>query len=231
MTTRQIVAVVSLIIVATTFVFLLPDSVEEQKSDANTNSQARPERKTSQRAESTGEEPESLAGTSEESCNRECNRAVEFAQSIYNFDLDYQQRAQAAAEAYVAPWGTDAVLRWRPLYVDPKSILLTSHLQPGAMPERLVISPFDDLIFEAVRTEYLIFEKIESAQWHGKLVGAHSGRVSLGIVGGETNPGFVLKIIVGPDEQPMVYSIIPTMESDVYVAVEGNPHQTINHSH
>lgn len=231
MKTRLLTAVLSILIVGATFVFLLPDSVEELQPEPTGDYLAQPEDQISSRTEGKGEEPDSQATTPDNSSGGEADDAVQYGQSIYNFDLDYRQRAQLAAEAYLAPWGADAVSRWRPLHVDPKSILLTSYMKPDAMPERIVISPFDDLIFEAVRTEYEVFEAIESAQWQGKLVGSHSGNVTIAIVSGEPNPDFVLKIIVGPDEHPMVYSIVPTFESDVYVAIEGNPHQTINYSH
>jgi len=231
MKTRLLTAVLAILIAVTVLVLLLPDSVEKLQPEPTGDFLIQPEDQNPKQTETKGEEPDSQVTTPENSSGGDADDAVQYGQSIYNFDLDYQQRAQLAAEAYVTPMGSDAVLRWRPLYVDPKSILQTSYLQPDAMPERLVISPFDDLIFEAVRTEYEVFGAIESAQWQGKLVGSYSGNVTIGIVSGEPNPEFVLKIIVGPDEHPMIYSIIPTFESDVYLAIEGNPHQTINHSH
>jgi len=151
---------------------------------------------------------------------------VEYAQSIYDFDLSYQQRALVAADEYIAAFDADAILRWRPLHVDPIAILVRDYMHEDAMPERLLITPFEDLKFEAVRIDYQILGHIESANWKGRLVGAHTGRVDVAIVGGESNPSFLLKIVLGPDDQPMVYSIVPTLESDVYVAIEGNPHKS-----
>jgi hypothetical protein len=227
MKTRLLIAVLSVLIVGTAFVFLIPDSVEELQPERTGDYLIQPEDQISRRTETKGEEPDSQATTSENSSGGEADDAVQYGQSIYNFDLDYQQKAQLAAEAYLAPWGADAVLRWRPLHVDPNAILLAGYMQPNAMPEKLTFSPFEDMVFEAVRTDYQIHGHIESANWKGRLIGAHIGRVELAIVGGESNPSFVLKILSGSDDQLMVYSIVPTFESDVYVAIEGNPYQSL----
>ena len=223
--------VLAIAIVAIGYISIVPGPADRFPTPSTKNGLGSPEDLDAGAKADSAAEADIFKAPVARSPDRPGRSAVEFAQSIYIFDLEYQERAQVAAETYLASFGSDAVLRWRPLHVNPRSILLTSYMQPGAMPERLILSPFEELTFEAVQTDYRIREKLESAGWQGRLVGAHSGRVNLDIVGGETNPSFVLKIISGPDEQPMVYSIIPTFESDVYVAIEGNPHQTINYSH
>lgn len=145
----------------------------------------------------------------------------EIVHSIYDNNLEYRQKAQAAAESYITPFTSDSIRRWRPVLVDPSDFLSGSYLDIGSVPETIQISPFPDISFTAVQSNYTIMESIESASWEGVIVGSDDGRIELNIVGGVDNPAFVIKIYYGPQ----IISISPTEAPDVYVAIEGNPFQ------
>jgi hypothetical protein len=141
-------------------------------------------------------------------------------QSIYGYELDYRQKAQAAAEEYVAALSSEMILRWRAVRIDPANFLTGSYLINGSMPKTFQISPFPDTVFIVSETDYTIWEINESASWKGSIVGSDDGRVEISIVGGVTSPGFVIRIFDGPS----VIGIAPLEGADQYIAMEGNPH-------
>lgn len=145
----------------------------------------------------------------------------EIVKSIYDYDLEYRTNAQAAAERMVAPFSPDSVMRWRPVRIEPASILTGSYLEAGSMPKSFQISPFPDTTFTVTETKYSIRDFTESVSWKGAIVGSDDGRVEISIVGGVDNPAFVIKI----RNETQIISISPTEMPGAYIAIEGNPYQ------
>jgi len=145
----------------------------------------------------------------------------EILKSIYEFDRDYQETAQRAAENYVALFWPGSVVRWRPVRLETEAFLSGSYLDDGAITTSFKISPFPDTVFTVVEDKYTIMKGAESLFWEGSIVGSDYGRVEITIVGGTETPGFIIRIIDGSK----IFSIAPTETPDVYVALEGNPHQ------
>jgi len=145
----------------------------------------------------------------------------EIVRSIYDYDLDYREAAQQAADSHIALFSSDSVTRYRPVRLEPSNFLTGSYLDEGSVATSFSISPFPDTTFTVVATKYTIREYTESASWEGAIVGSDDGRVLIKIIGGVDDPGFIIKITNGPQ----VISIVPTLTTDAYIALEGNPHR------
>jgi hypothetical protein len=144
----------------------------------------------------------------------------EIIRSIYDYDLDFQQTAQAAAERVIEPFNPDSFSRWRPVRLETASFLTGSYLEDGSIKKTFQISPFPETIFTVVEKSYKIYGVQEQVTWEGSIVGTDNGTVHLAIVGGVDNPGFMFKIRNGPQ----IISVSPTDTSSAYVAIEANPH-------
>jgi len=144
----------------------------------------------------------------------------EIIRSIYDYDLDFQQIAQAAAERVIEPFNPDSFSRWRPVRLETASFLTGSYLADGSIKKTFQISPFPESIFTVVEKSYKIYGVQEQVSWEGSIVGTDNGTVHLAIVGGVDNPGFMFTIRNGPQ----IISVSPTETTNAYVAIEANPH-------
>ena len=152
----------------------------------------------------------------------------ELVRSIYDFGVEYRVRAVKSAEDSVQHYDRNSYLRWEPISVDPDSVLAGSYLIDGAMPESIAITPFPDISIVADQTDYVVMEHIQSATWKGSIRGTPNGQVEISIVGGVGNPGFVIRFL----NYTNLISIHPTDDAgDVYIAIEGNPHQVYLDEH
>ena len=82
----------------------------------------------------------------------------EIIKSVYDYDLEFRQRTEEAAERKVSEYDPNGYVRWRAVRIEPKTILRYSHLKSGAMPESIKLSLFPDKTYIAKETEYTIFE-------------------------------------------------------------------------
>lgn len=150
---------------------------------------------------------------------------VQIADDIYDRDLAYRTRALASAENTMQHYDPDSYLRWRALNIEPGEHISGSYLSDNAMPKSISLTPFPDVSVIADQTNYQIFESSNGAIWTGKIRGPDNGSVEISIAGGESDPGFVIRF----RNYSKIISIFPTDDDtgDVYVAVEGNPHQQL----
>ena len=151
----------------------------------------------------------------------------ELVGSIYDYDLDYQQTAQTAADDYVSNIPAELIVRSRPVRVDMKVLIEGDINDLDAIADRLVVKPFQDTAFEVVRTNYAVYDDIDQAIWEGVLVGANVGRAEISIVDEAASRSLIMRIFVDDYDPPTIYSVSPTLDPTVYVAIEANPHARI----
>ena len=147
------------------------------------------------------------------------SQPLEFAESIYSFDLNFRQRAQQAAENAIAQYSPESLTRWRPMRFEPSEFISGDYLDENSIPISFQVTPFPDATFTVFRTKLLVMERTESVIWEGNLGDGTDTKVEMTIVGGAEMPGVILKIIQGTH----VFSLVPTDEPNVYVALENNP--------
>lgn len=104
-----------------------------------------------------------------ETAGDENGRPKELVSSIYDYGLEYRQKATSAAENLIQHYPRESYNRWSPTRVDPFSILNGSYLEESAMPKTISVTPFPDISFVADQTDYLILEESYSAIWRGKI--------------------------------------------------------------
>lgn len=144
----------------------------------------------------------------------------EMVGSIYDADLAFRKAAQLASEDLVARLDPERFMRWQAVHIEPDEFLEGSYLVAGSVPRSFTISPFPDLTFTVVETDYTVRDETESASWTGKIVGTDVGTVDISIVGGVEQPGFEIRIF----NNPQIIAIVSTEMPGVYVSMEGNPH-------
>jgi hypothetical protein len=149
----------------------------------------------------------------------------EIVHSIFDYDVEYQERARAAVEELMYHRPQDSYVRWRPVRVVPREVLRDEILSDNAMPEALKITAFHDFAVSARKVRYTYFEHLGSAIWEGVIPGIENSRVEITIVDAtdklmktEERIGFVIKVW----HPPKHFYISPTEDLDVYVAIEGH---------
>lgn len=145
----------------------------------------------------------------------------EIVKSVHDNDLEFRTAAESAAEQKVSMFSPESVSRWRPVRLDPESILNGDLLEPGSMPNTIKISPFPDTTYVVSETKYTIRKHTGSISWTGKISGIENGTVEIHARGSVNSPTFSIKIF----DPPRFFSITPTETDDAYLAIEGNPHQ------
>ena len=148
----------------------------------------------------------------------------EIVHSIFDYDIEYQERARSVVAEMMYHWREDSYVRWRPVRIVPREVLQEEFLSDDAMPESLRLTIFPDMIVSAERTRYNYIEATGGAIWEGVIPGSEFSRVRIGIVDmtdkltkSEERIAFVINIW----DPPRNFSILPTDDLDVYVAVEG----------
>ncbi len=157
--------------------------------------------------------------------NSDYAAAQQVIHDISKFDSSFQDRARAIVEEKMSRYPEETYLRWRPVQIDPDDVLREHYLEPDAMPASLWLSPFSDVNLFAKRREYTPlryskFDYANSAIWEGHIDGDENTSVRITVVGSEDGPGFVIEI----SDPPRKYSVRPTDERDVYVAIEQRMH-------
>jgi len=147
--------------------------------------------------------------------------AQEIVHDISESDSSYQNRARAIVEAKMSHYPEESYIRWRPVRIDTSEVLRKHYLEPDAMPISLWLSPFPNVnLFVQQSTytplRYSEFEYANGAIWEGYIDGDEHTSVRITVVGSEHGPGFVIVI----SDPPRKYSLLPTDDRDVYVAIE-----------
>lgn len=149
------------------------------------------------------------------------SKGPEIVRSIYDFDRDFTDAAQQAAEQYIAVIPHTYISRWKAISLDVESFLSGSYLEDGAIARKFILTPFPDKSFVVTESTVSVMEDVESVVWRGILDGTQGGRVEITIVGGIDNPYISMKIF----EDNELYSIVPTEVPGAYVAIKGNQHE------
>ena len=163
----------------------------------------------------------SLPSTAAELANSNYAAAQEIVHDISEFDSSYQNRARAIVESMMSHYPEDSYIRWRPVRIDTSEVLRKHYLEPDAMPISLWLSPFPDVSLFVQQSKYtpLRYSKFEYANgaiWEGYIDGNEHTRVRITVVGSEHGPSFVIVV----SDPPRKYSLLPTDDRDVYVAIE-----------
>lgn len=148
----------------------------------------------------------------------------EVVHSIFEYDIEYQERARAVVAEMMYHWPEESYVRWRPVRVEPSAVLEEDIASDYAMPALLQLTVFPDIIVSAQRTRYSYFEASGNAIWEGVIPGFALSRVEITIVDStdklantEDRIAFVIRI----SDPPRHFYIHPTDDLDVYVAIEG----------
>ena len=148
----------------------------------------------------------------------------EIVHSIFEYDIEYQERARAVVEEKMYHWPEESYVRWRPVRIEPSEVLQEELVSDNAMPASLQLTLFHDLIVSAQRTGYTYIEATGDAIWEGVIPGFELSRVEITIVdttdklmNTEERIAFVIRIWYPPRH----FYILPTDDLDVYVAMEG----------
>ncbi len=146
--------------------------------------------------------------------------AIEVIKPIHDYDLEFQQQAQTAAEEQMSYHSKESHVRWAAIRINPLEIISGDFLTPGSMPERLTLTPFPDAKYEAVMVDYQIMENLGAAIWVGQLQGHIDGQVEITIVRGFDGLGFEIRIF--NSQRPM--RITGTDIDNAYIAIQGKPY-------
>ncbi len=148
----------------------------------------------------------------------------EIVRSIYEYDIEYQERARDVATEKMSHWPEESYVRWRPVRVEPKQVLQEKSISENALPEFIQLTVFPDLIVNAQNTGYFFDDANGGAIWSGVIPGFDLSNVEISIVdftdklaGTEDRLAFVIRIWIPPRH---LY-VFPTDDLDVYVAIEG----------
>jgi len=148
----------------------------------------------------------------------------EIVHSIYEYDIEYQERARVVAAEMMSHWPEESYVRWRPVRIDPKQVLQEKTISENALPEFIQLTVFPDLIVNAQYTSYFFDDASGGAIWRGVIPGFELSWVEIGIVdltdklaSTEDRLSFVIRI----GNPPRHYYVSPTDDLDVYVAIEG----------
>jgi len=143
----------------------------------------------------------------------------ELIHAIAEYDVEYQVRANSVAQDLMQHWPEESYIRWRPVRIEPRSFLSRSHMDDGAMPNTISITPFPDVTIVADVSDYMIIDANDDAIWKGQIRGADGGYVEVTIVGEVDNPSFSIRI----SSTRHSFNIFSTDVPEVYVAMEINP--------
>ena len=155
----------------------------------------------------------------------------EIVHSIFEFDIEYQERARSIVAEMMYHWHETAYVRWRPVRIVPRELLQEKLLSSDAMPESIRLTIFPDSIVNARKTDYFYDEATGGAIWTGVMPGSELSQVRISIVDmtdkftkSEERIAFVIKVW----NPPKHYAILPTDDLDVYVAIEGRAFNDTN---
>jgi hypothetical protein len=148
----------------------------------------------------------------------------EVVHSIFEYDVEYQERARAVVAEMMYHWPEESYVRWRPVRIEPREVLQEEIVSDNAMPASLQLTLFHDMIVSAQRTRYMYIEATGDAIWEGVIPGFENSRVEITIVdttdkfaNTEERIAFVIRIWAPPRH----FYILPTDDLDIYVAMEG----------
>ena len=154
----------------------------------------------------------------------ETTSETEIIESIYTQDLDYIHQAHSVAEEALRHTAPEAILRWEPVYIDPRKIVAGSFTGEDSSAdsriprETIQISPFQDVSF------HVSMRKFEDAGWGAAWVGdiknGDGGTVTIYFAPDEENRMTILAYI---ETDRGNINLAPTSSYGHYVAVEMNP--------
>ena len=148
---------------------------------------------------------------------------TELFESIYDRGREYANRAQAASDDTISHFDQDSIARWRPVFLDVNALIDGEYLSEGSVPDTVRISPFPDISYVAIKTNYVISPNNSGAIWSGSIVGSENGTVQITVVGDESDPALVIRIY----DYPRSFDIFQSSSPDVYMVLEGNPHREL----
>jgi hypothetical protein len=148
----------------------------------------------------------------------------EVVHSIFEYDIEYQERARAVVAEKMYHWPEESYVRWRPIRIEPREVLREEIVSDNAMPASLQLTLFHDMIVSAQRTRYMYIEATGDAIWEGVIPSFENSRVEITIVdttdkfaNTEERIAFVIRIWAPPRH----FYILPADDLDIYVAMEG----------
>ena len=148
------------------------------------------------------------------------NEAIEVIREIDQSNLEEKNSSWDSGFEKISKLDPQRILRWRPVRVDPKSIIETDNNDRISPRDILKISIFPGETIIVRRNHFRTTPETSSMSWTGSPENGENGTVSIHVVAEQNADD--LRAIIHYSSKFQDFHVIPTADSRYYVAVETN---------